>query len=197
MACPCALSTCNECNPCVPNPCNEICSPPPMPTCEDECEIAIYSDQGCASAPNDNCISYTGPDNSCVGIIAPMTIKDVIVKITSYLKNIFNNLTSNSLLITRSGNPCNSSATIEIIPSANAGNSFILGTDNKAFVPKTNIASGLCISFTKTIVNGIITFTPVLDINCISNLICPICKELNPPPAPCVNCGETTNLVII
>lgn len=186
MACPCAQPTCNECNPCTPpNPCDTTCVPPPFPTCQDECELPIYSSEGCSSTPPDNCIAYTGDNNICLNIVKPMSIKQIFAKIFLYLKNIFSNVNSQSLVITPSGDPCNSSLNIEIAPSGNTNNIFILGTDNRPFVPKLEIGNGQCITFIKTIVNNKIIYTPQIDIGCLSGLLCPICSgDVTICPAP-------------
>lgn len=75
------------------------------------------------------------------------------------------------------------SPTIEITPSGDVGNKFILGSDGKPFVPTdvpgikdVIIVPVMGISFTKNVTNGVITFTPVIDFQYFADQICPLCN---------------------
>ena len=78
---------------------------------------------------------------------------------------------------------CAHSRKIEIVPSSDANNIFILGSDGKPFVPQYSgnipqvvIADGECISFDLQVVGNITTYTPVIDYNCLASNICGLCN---------------------
>lgn len=60
---------------------------------------------------------------------------------------------------------------------------------NKAF----KINSGTCISIVKELIDGVVHYTPVLDMSCIAAIVCRICT----PPAPINNCTIPNNVVVI
>lgn len=151
--------------------------------CQNPCDCS----NGNNTIGNADFIILKNDSNTCLGIVKDTTtLTTFIANILTYLKNIFSNLSSNSLRITPSGTACNSSATIEIVPSSDLGNSFILGSDGKAYVPRVEFLPGSCITFSKVLVNGVILFTPIIDKTCLASLLCPICASI-PPPAS--NCG--------
>ena len=144
---------------------------------------------------NTDLVILKNDTNTCLGIVKDTTtLTTFITNIFTYLKNIFSSLTSRSLRITPSNTACNSSATIEIVPSSDLGNSFILGSDGKAYVPRIEFVSGSCITFSKVLVNGVILFTPIIDKACLASLLCPICASIPPPVTN--NCGIPKNVSI-
>lgn len=170
---------CNDIPPC--NQCNDC---PACGCCIEDCTCTppAYINDGCTETVSSDCVNYNGV-LSCVPIQKGNTITVVIQRIATYLKNLWNNITSSSLLITPSGGSCNNSVTIEIVPSIDPNNIFILGTDGYPYVPTpisaitdVNITSGNCITWTKTTISGVITFVPTIDWNCVASHTCPACE---------------------
>ncbi len=92
-------------------------------------------------------------------------------------------LNSTSLTIAQTGTG-GMTAAINVVPSADAGNQFRLGTDGFPYVgpsPQTisdvTVADTDCITFTKTHVNGLITITPSIDWDCVASHVCPVCND--------------------
>lgn len=100
-------------------------------------------------------------------------------------------INSDSLVVTPGGTHGHS-PTIEIDPSSDADNAFELGSDGKPYValvdvPLTNVlipnTSGL--SWSRSLVDGVLTLTPSFDFSYIASQVCLIC---NP------TCTTPTNL---
>lgn len=97
-------------------------------------------------------------------------------------------LTSDSLVVTPGGTEGHS-PNIELIPSSDVSNILILGSDGRPYVPAVSIPSQRdvdidandCISFTKVVTSGKITFTPLVDFDCLANEICDRCEECDLP----------------
>lgn len=172
-----------ECNPCD-TPCSGCGS------CACTCPIPPYLDEGCYSTQGSDCITYDGDTNACIPATKNATITSVFVAIFTYLKNIFNNVTSDSLVVTPVAGSCNASMTIELEPSSDSDNILTLGTDGKPYVPGTPpvyvnsviIEDTDCLTFTKIFANGVITITPTLDFNCIAARVCDLCDTTPCPP---------------
>jgi hypothetical protein len=171
--------SCHEELPC--NSCNDC---PACGSCPEECTCTLpdYDNTGCVHTDSSDCITFNGDALPCIPIQKGNTITLVIQRIVAYLKNLWNHVNSDSLVITPSGGVCNSDLNIEIVPSADAGNTFTLGTDGYPFVPTpvdsigdVNIISGDCIVWTKTVVAGVPTFTYEINWNCVASHICPLC----------------------
>ena len=79
---------------------------------------------------------------------------------------------------------------IEIVPSTDTGNIFTLGSDGKPFVTGFSIANTECITFTRSVVNGTVIITPIIDWVCVANEVCPLCPTSTP------TCIQPLNLVI-
>ena len=160
--------------------------------CQNPCDCF----NGNSTVDNTDSVILKNNTNTCLGIVKDTTtLTTFITNLLSYIKNIFSSLTSRSLRITPSGTACNSSATIEIVPSSDLGNSFILGSDGKAYVPRVEFLPGSCITFSKVLVNGVILFTPIIDKACLASLLCPICASIS--PILINNCGIPKNVSII
>lgn len=172
------MSNCNDSVPC--NGCNDC---PTCGCCQETCTCTTpgYDGTGCVETIDTDCIIYNGTPNSCIPIQKTNTLTVIIQKIVAYIKDIFNHITSTSLVITPSSGTCNSDLTIEIEPSTDANNIFVLGSDNYPYVPAppdsiddVNILSGECIVWTKTVISGVPTFSCVIDWNCVASHICAI-----------------------
>lgn len=175
---------CQPTDPCYQcTDCNNLTAP-----CVDVCPTPIYTELNCLNPVDDKCVSYTGVDDVCFTIVKPVKQNVIIDKILFYIKNIFSKITSSSLLITRTGGTCNNTATIELVPSIDVNNILKLGVDGKPFVPNIKIADNGCITFTKTIVNNEIIYTPTINTACLAALLCPICGIVGP------TCNAPTNL---
>ena len=97
-------------------------------------------------------------------------------------------LTSLSLVVTPGG-VHGHAPHIELVPSSDVNNSLILGSDGRPYVPQSSgkdvvINAATCITFTKVVTSGLITFTPVIDYNCIAAQVCGLCCQ---PPALFIN----------
>ena len=183
MPCSCGNINNNPCNSCT----TSITTP-----CVDVCTVPLYTDVNCPISTSDKCISYTGDNNTCFNIVKPITVKGVFDKIFLYIKTIFTNVTSNSLVVTASSLLCSPKLNIELSPSISPNNILYLNVlDGKPFVPNIKVVSGQYISFTKTIVNNEIIYTPVLNLMALSNDLCPLC-DLNPS----LMCTAPTDLII-
>lgn len=131
-----------------------------------------------------NCLHFVSPDNS-IQIVKSgcnFTFQTLSGNQTPWVGS------SNSLVITPGGT-LGHSPNIEIVPSTDLGNVFVLGSDGHPYVQGVNVIPGQCISIVKTIVNGIATYQPVLDMQCIANIVCGLCN------APC-NCAEPTGFAV-
>lgn len=171
MACnetyPCNDCNCNACGHCI-----EDCT----------CTLPDYDDTGCLETISSDCVTFAGDALPCIPIQKGNTITLVIQRIVTYLKNLWNNVTSESLVITPSAGSCNNTMTIEVVPSADDDNIFTLGTDGRPYVPASedavveiNMVDGNCITWEETNVDGVITLTPTVDWNCVASHVCPLC----------------------
>lgn len=92
---------------------------------------------------------------------------------------------SNSIAITQ--DPDNShELKLEIELSSDVGNDLRFGSDKKLFLPKSHSENGLTdiiiqdipgLSFEKNVLNGVITFKPIFDIDTLASFICNKCNE--------------------
>lgn len=119
-----------------------------------------------------NDIKYVGEDDICLGILAPITLTDVLRKIITFEKNRLFSIISNSTVVTTIPSTCNKTQRIEIVPSADSGNSFILGTDGYPFVP----------AFTAGIINLNILDTNTVHLSGNGNTI-PLTADVKLNPA--------------
>jgi hypothetical protein len=104
--------------------------------CENQCSCITpdYTNVGqCGPIENSNCITYNGIDDACLTIVKPIGLTSVLQKIIIYVKNIFNRVSSDSLVIT-TPNVCDD-LKIELVPSIQSGNTLSLGSDGKPYVP--------------------------------------------------------------
>lgn len=147
MSCSCAQPTCSICTPCCPpNPCApcgvNACVPSPPIPCPDECDIPIYTNTQCTYTTTD-CVTWHQDANTCVGIVHDESLTAVINHLITYIKGaVRTRLTSDSLVIESVDDSCDDKATIEIVPSADADNILILGTDGYPYVPAPETGSG-------------------------------------------------------
>lgn len=181
------MSNCNDIVPC--NQCNDC---PTCGCCQEECTCTTpgYDPTGCVETTESDCVVFNGENLPCIPIQKNNKLTVVIQRIAAYLKNLFNHVHSDSLVVTPSAGACNSDLQIEIQPSADPNNIFVLGTDNYPYVPAPiypamdmNIISGDCIVWTKTIVGNVITFTYTIDWNCMASHVCAAnCGDVCPNP---------------
>lgn len=165
-------------------PCNTCNDCPSCGHCPEECTCTLpdYDNTGCIQTQSSDCITFNGDNLPCIPIQKGNTITLVIQRIWTYLKDRWNHVNSDSLVITPSGGSCNNDLNIEIVPSTDANNIFTLGTDGYPYVPAPttpitdiNIISSDCIVWTKQTVAGVITYTYDIDWNCVASHICPLC----------------------
>ncbi len=177
---------CNDIPPC--NKCNDC---PTCGCCTEDCTCTPpgYINDGCTETVSSDCVIYNGI-LPCIPIQKGNTITVVIQRIATYLKNLFNHVHSSSLVIAPSGGSCNGDVDINIVPSSDANNIFTLGTDGYPYVPApeiavidVNIVNGECITWDKTVVGNVITFTPTIDWTCVASHTCAVsCETLCPNP---------------
>lgn len=158
------MADCTTCQDCTQPPVGPVCPAPPQYTAN-SCPTSVLSD----------CVDYTGPDLSCFGIAStgtPNTITTVLKGVFSYLSTLFTRITSSSLAMNVSG-ACANQLSIEVVPSSQSGNTFILGTDGRPYVPQTmvNMQASKCITWVSSGTPGGILWTPILDFTCVSSNI--------------------------
>ena len=139
--------------------------------------------------------------NRYLKIFKPMntgnSADDVQIGSTLDLSVLFTETTfsasSNSLVVTAGGTHGHSPE-IELVPSTDASNALVLGTDGKPFVhtvsvPITSIVFPSTPGITRTVVNvsGTVTVTETLDFTYIASQVCPLCTP---------TCQAPTNLVV-
>jgi hypothetical protein len=78
--------------------------------------------------------------------------------------------TSNSLVITPGGVDGHAPE-IELVPSTDPGNALTLGSDDHPYVQQIAITDCQCITFTKSVINGVLTYCPAIDIDCLLGLL--------------------------
>lgn len=138
MACPCEKVTCNECNPCAPTLCPQVCAPPAFPTCEDQCEIPLYSTTLVPIITTDSVINAGGSD-ICVGINNTDNLTSIIIKLKNYIKTVKNRLIpNNSLSIITIPGGCNDSANIKVRIDPAVNNGLVLNTNGLYVAPGVN-----------------------------------------------------------
>ena len=187
------MSNCNDTTiPCTDIPCNGCNDCPTCGCCHEECTCTTpgYDGTGCIDIIHSDCVTYTGNNLPCIPIQKTNTLTVILKAIADYFKDLFNHITSSSLVVTPSGGSCNKDLTVELVPSTDANNILTLGTDGHPYVPApaasindVNIISGDCIVWTKTVINGVPTFTYVIDWNCVASHVCAEdCEILCPNP---------------
>lgn len=165
------MADCNTCTDCSQVPTGPIC--PDLPD---------YTNNVCPDTVSSSCVEYEGPSEPCLALVnddpnKKIRVTSVLRLIINYIVTFLSRITSNSLSITRNGD-CGDSLSIEVIPSADINNTFVLGTDSKPFVKKveTNIGNSECISFQKQVLGSVTTFVPIIDFNCFSAKVCGVCQ---------------------
>lgn len=187
---------CTNCD--QPMPCDNPCTS--CGGCVCTCS-SLYDTVGCINITSSDCVQYLGTqDISCLGIKRNDTLTTALKAIGTYTTGLLGKVNSNSLSLTLSGS-CMDSLAIEMVPSTNIGNILTYGTDGRPYVPKTDVSliSTTCFSWQKTINGQVITYVPIIDWNCVSQQVCPLCDN----PAPCVaptglivtSTGQTTATV--
>lgn len=152
------------------SPCTDCTTPTLTPVV---CTTPVYTANSCPQNVLTDCVTYTGADNTCIGVTSsgtPMTLTQVIIAIVSYLSGIWTRLTSNSLAVTVGGS-CSNQVSVELVPSSQPGNILILGNDGKPYVPQLTVSllGSKCISFQNSGTAQNELWVPVLDFGCISN----------------------------
>lgn len=170
---PLPVGVTDPCNPCT-SPCN-ACG-----ECTCTCSDPGYMEDGCYSTQGSSCVTYEGDDITCATITKGSLLTLVIQKLFNYTKNIFTRITSSSLVITRPDTSCDDTATIELVPSTDANNALIMGTDGHPYVPVSTQTSpalvlndSTSIDFTQTGTLGH-TATAVVKISSTANNIATI-----------------------
>lgn len=168
------MADCNSCQDCSQ-------TPPTGPVCPD---TPTYTNSVCPEVIDSGCVEYNENDDLCIPVLKGSRLNIVLRNIIGYLTTLFSRFTSSSLTLSRTG-ACADILNIEVIPSSDIDNSFVLGTDGKPFVNKTlvNISNSECITWQKQIAGNITTFVPVLDWDCVATKVCTICDG---SVAPCV-----------
>ena len=98
-------------------------------------------------------------------------------------------ISSDSLVVTPAGTNGHT-PTIELVPSEDDGNILVMGTDGHPFVPETEVPildviipniSGL--SWTRSLIDGVLTLTPSFDFTYIASQVCAICNPTCTAPS--------------
>lgn len=191
---PCSQNT----NPCAEtvSPCVEIVNPCYKCGCTEacNCETPSYTSTVCADgSTTTNCVSYSGVTDTCIGITQnTSTLSNVLTKLIAYIKSVRTRFISDgSLTITPIADNCSDKARIGLKIKTGA-NGLTLTPDGLFVTPGNGvvIANGSCITFTKTTLNGVDTYTPTINLTCLSALLCPMCT-------PCdTGCAQPAGLII-
>lgn len=154
---PTSLPEQDPCNPCTPcTSCGE---------CSCTCADPGYLEDGCYATQSTDCTTYNGDDDECLDIKKDDIFTTVFSKVINFVKGIFTRVTSDTLDLTLTGD-CNQSLEINLRPDS------IVIEDTP------------CLTWTKSVLNGSIVFTPIVDFGCF----CDNC-EVSP-------CDIPTNLVV-
>lgn len=149
--------------------CQDCASPPPV-TCSDP----TYTANTCPDVLPSDCVTYTGPDNSCIEVFnaEKPSVTTVIKKAFAYITTLLSRITSRSLRITTNG-ACPDSISVELVPSSQDGNILSLGSDGYPYVPPTiiNMLPSRCFSWQRSTSGNTSSWVPVLDFTCISTNI--------------------------
>lgn len=171
---------CTDCNqPTTVTPCSNPCNK--CGGCVCTCS-SLYDNVGCINITSSDCVNYIGLDISCVGIKRNDNFSKIINTLSSYASNTLSRINSSSLSLVTEGT-CGDQLKLELIPSTNLENILTYGTDGRPYVPRTDVSlvSTTCLSWQKTVNGTVITYVPIIDWNCISQQVCPLCDN----PAPC------------
>lgn len=176
---------CSSCLDCTSLPTGSVCPEPPQ-----------YTANQCPDPQPTDCVYYSGPDESCLGIASsgtPMRLTAVFGRVFSYILTLLGRITSTSLSVTRTG-ACNDLVSIEVVPSVQSGNILILGNDGRPYVPPTIVTmqASKCITYQSTGPSGNIVWVPVLDFQCIADNITDFAIQCTAPTAVSVS-GITTS----
>lgn len=179
------------------SPCTDCTSIPTGPVCPDPPQYTAYS---CPDTPLTDCVLYSGPDNSCLGVSSsgtPMTLTNVLNRLFSYITTLFGRITSSSLSVNRSG-ACADNVTIELVPSSQSGNILTIGNDGKPYVPQSIVTmqSSKCITYVSTGPAGAVIWIPILDFQCIATNITSFAIACTAPAGVAIS-GVTTNSAIV
>lgn len=158
------------------------CSKCHQPSCECQCNVPSYEDVGCLSQESTDCSYYSQDDLTCLNVTKGLSLTQVLKRIGNYLLGIFGKISSSTLSLKRTG-PCNDNLTIDLMPSHDANNALTLGTDGRPFVGQSQVELLPIdwLSWQKIVQGNKITFVPVVNINILSQKICPLCDN----PVPC------------
>lgn len=131
---PLQIPVTDPCNPCE-TPCTDCNS------CECTCADPGYLNDGCYATQVTDCTTYEGNALVCAEIESGDTLTSVLNNLYGYAKNTVNRLSSDSLSITVTNDACDDKATIELVPSTDADNTLILGTDGLPYVPAPDLSA--------------------------------------------------------
>lgn len=151
----------DPCNPCSENP---------------SCDVPEYDTTGCLYPQGSECISYD-TDVPCLGFTKGK-LSTLLQKLIAYTLTIFGRVKSNSLVVTKEGT-CLDNLRVELVPSVDADNILVLGSDGRPYVPKADVVmhNSQCITWAKTVIDGVIHLTPTLDMDCVAAQVCAICAD--------------------
>ena len=160
MPCNCSLPTCETCVPCNTNPCNP-CTPtvPPL-LCTEDCELPVYTNNGCYPQQKTSCVDFNGVADSCIPIGINNNLNLVIANLSTYIKNTLTRLTpaNNSILITHTNDACDDKATVRVRIDPDVTNTLELRVAG-LFVPPI-VGSGATLGVTE----GFTTFPGIEQI---------------------------------
>lgn len=187
------------------NNCSDSCNQP------FSCNSTIPSDAN-STCPNGytktDCVTYSGETDDCIGIANKDILTSVIRKLIAFIKQKVQNIASNSMVVTTYGD-CTKTAKIEIVPSSDSGNTFILGTDGKPYVPASNeetpitAVDSITIDFTTSgtgnhTITGVVKVMELLQVinnnTEYKNYFCQMVNSCIVPPSAC---PAPTNLTLI
>lgn len=131
MACNCCQSDCDICNSCTPpNPCDPCTSSAPPLMCHDDCDLPIYTNDGCFPEQNTSCITFNGAIDACVPFTENLNFNTLLANLVSYIKASRNRfIPDDSISISPIDDACDDKADISVRISEDGGNGLELRED--------------------------------------------------------------------
>jgi len=162
------------------------------------CSDPTYTANTCPDIIPSDCVTYTGPDNDCIGVINAdkPSITTIFKKAFSYITTLLSRITSRSLRVSTNGT-CPDSISVELVPSSQDNNILTLGNDGYPYVPPTitNMGPSRCISWQKSTSGNTTSWVPVLDFACLSTNITSILTCAAPTGVNISNINTTSATV--
>lgn len=178
---------CPSCGSNLPCDCS-LTRQPFCSTClkDDTCDVKV--DAKCVYYHLDTTVAS---NLTCIGIGNKINLEAILEKIDNKLCSFQSFQTNLTTVNTPTINFATSGTALHTLTGAvnistQTENNIVSNSDG--LFSSVKIANGNCINFEKTIVNGQVIYTPTIDMNCLSALICAMCLP--------TTCSGPTNLAV-